>query len=156
MEDPQSPLIFWVAIYGAVLSTATLIWYVLRDVVLQRGKIKVRMKVEEVFVSPKTIAVLRVLATNVGRQPISVAEFGAHQRTKTGSIREVKNRSYGRGPNLPNVLAPGETIEFSTSDLELGFEPVETYFVRDGTGRIWKASLSDMRCAFAECNRIEK
>jgi hypothetical protein len=148
------------AIWGAVLSTITVVWNVLRDR-RDRPKLKLTPLLELMaqdsygHLHPlkdltgeehdKAQCVLGLTVTNVGRRPILVTGWGT-----TAANNSVP--TFFPAFRRSEPLGEGEFQRLAvTSALK---DSVRTIFVRDSTGKDWKLPRKQFELLFKEAKRM--
>lgn len=148
---------FWIAVWGAVLGTASFGWNIYRAVT-DRGELRVQCHIGRFPVAPFAIlgeerpvsSQLAYNITNVGRKPIYVSHFGGVYAD--GASIEVVPRA-----PLPKELKPGETISERAEDpvkMLLG-RRVRLLAAWDTTGRAHRVSRRNLRQVVAQAQRLQ-
>lgn len=154
--DKATDLTIVLAVYGALLSSITFGWNLLRDL-SDRGKLKLELSIRKMTaptggriyatlpsmtVEPVTEQLYLVLSVvNVGRRPMLWEGWG-------GKYFEPVNGDTGFtiiGPNLPKMLNERESHREFT-ELEPGLMPnLKRLFMWDTSGKKWDVSYWQLR-----------
>jgi hypothetical protein len=159
----RNGLVTFLAVWGAVLSTITVMWTVYKDV-HDRSKIKVTAKLRRIGqrevdgqgyaaaphlnirgLGDELYVVVSVM--NVGRRPMNWKGWGGTYRNPVNGERSfvVSARE------LPKILGEqDEHSEFTFVEKEIGTGNVEGIQVWDGGGRQWHVSKKDMKQLLAD------
>src|SRR5262249_35420899 len=102
----------FLAVWGAILSTAVAAWTVARDL-RDRAKVQLDPMLGNIVPGDDKRDYLFVTVTNVGRRPILIKscyfEFGKGRKGEFGFIL---------AQNLPRMLKEGEYLNVQTTDLK--------------------------------------
>lgn len=130
----ESTTITVLAIWGAVLSSITLVWNLYRDF-LQRGRLRVTCYIGQIFGDPAISHEKRLLiwnVTNIGKEPVVLTNIG-------GSFGETAFVINTRDP-LPRTLRSGDYFTGFSDDLSVLKQELEYLCAHDSLGRVFKAS----------------
>lgn len=121
-----------IAIYGAVLSTIT----ILRQVLSDRAKIRITVNRNMQMVGhPRyagmTLTIVRV--TNVSRRPVTITTFGAIRLHPNTNFVAVDSQ-----PQMPSEITEGKYIESYWDQADLDFSTIDYWAAWDSHGRIYK------------------
>ncbi len=149
---------FWIAVWGAVLGTASFGWNIYRSAI-DRGRLYVRCSIDHI-VQVGAVAVgaarprgpkLTYRVTNVGRRPIFLDRIGGGYSKQHFMIIQ------GEAP-WPRELKPGESyVGWGNEDpvkTLLGDGGVKFLGAWDTTGRLYRVSRRDLQLLFAEAKRL--
>lgn len=120
------------AIWGAILSTAAIIWNIIRDVG-DKGKLDVAFYIGNILggiESPDKDLVFYKI-TNVGRKPITVTQVGGGFKVKHFLIPTL---------NVPKLLNPTEYFTVQGEDFSIFEKDLQFLGAWDSTGKIWKVN----------------
>lgn len=121
-----------IAVYGAVLSTVT----ILRQYFSDRVKVKVTVRKNMMMVGdPRykgmTLTVLTV--TNVGKRPVTITTFGAIGLHPHRSLVAVDTH-----PLTPCELTEGKFVTSQLDQSDLDFSTIDHWAAWDSHGRVYK------------------
>jgi len=121
-----------IAIWGAVLSTAAIVWNIIRDTG-DKGKLDVVFYIGNIFggVEPSDKDFIFFKVTNVGRKPITVTQVGGGLKVK---------HFFMPSPNIPKLLNPTEYITAQGEDFSIFDNDLKFLGAWDSTGKIWKVN----------------
>jgi hypothetical protein len=157
----DAPVTLVIAIWGAVLGTASFAWNIYRAT-SDRGRLQVSCRIARFQIVPATFLTgggrptepqIAYTITNVGRRPIFVSHFGGAYRDGKGF--EVVPRT----SPWPKELKPGESIS------ERAEEPVKVLLNNGGavflgawdtTGKVYKIRRRDLRRLKAEAEHLRR
>lgn len=146
----------FIALWGAILGTVTLVWNIRRDVI-DRPKLKVTPYVAQV--GAQGVGVIAIVLTyslvNVGRRQITVVNVGGkvkHHPTNATNFVLLCDPEFGR---LPQTLGHSQTCSVSCRDLSVLNDNLEACYAMDSTGKCWNATTKSMEQlrASSEWNR---
>lgn len=121
-----------IAVYGAVLSTVT----ILRQYLSDRVKVKVTVRKNMQMVGDprykgKTLTILTV--TNVGKRPVTITTFGAIGLHPHHSLVAVDTQ-----PLTPCELTEGKYVLSKLEQSDLDFSTIDYWAAWDSHGRVHK------------------
>ena len=128
----------WLAIYGAVVATGTLVWTLYRDTSNRSRTLDVHAFIGFSDADPKGRDHLVVRATNIGRENVFVAVLAlevSRPGAETRSVRILRDRAV----TFPKKLEPGESVGIVSNDLTLLDDPLLKIFAETTTGRRFDA-----------------
>ena len=140
------------AIWGAVLSSFTVVWNLLRYH-MQRGRLRISCYIGQ-FIGEKGSGVdskinyLIYQVTNMGKEPVVLAKIGGTYKDKTGFLVMPPLRQA-----LPLTLKPGEYAMIECSDLHTLGKYLKCLIAIDSLGRQWKApkkQIKDLKQRYAD------
>lgn len=122
------------AIYGSLLATLNLGWLIYKEIT-NRSKLKVICYFGEILGDPQLsgIQLSIIKATNVGKQPIYLAQFG-------GGFE--KSHFLIPNQNIPRFLNPGEYQSAYIAASEIFNRDIQFLGAWDSMDRIWKVKQS--------------
>jgi hypothetical protein len=128
------------AFYGTIVSTAALVWNILRDS-RDRPKIKLEAMIGKLYPDHTERDYLVLTMTNIGRRPVQIKGwYGLRKKRKTDE-RGILVVTQG----LPRILNEAESHhEFCTS-LSILNDDLQTLYVSDSADRKWKLSKKQLR-----------
>jgi hypothetical protein len=136
----MNELTTFLAVWGAIVSTAAIIWNIRRDLV-DRGRLRVicyfgqlRSGVEPE--DPTTYLAYQV--TNMGRRPVVVTHIG-------GAIRKGRHFMVNTRVGMPRTLQPGECFLEYTHDLSVLDQSPQSLWAIDSLGKHWKVPRKQLR-----------
>jgi hypothetical protein len=146
MPTPDPTLTFWLAVYGAGLSTLTLIWNLVRDVLDRRQRVRVTVAIVRLFGpgvhDPNEY--LKIGLTNVSRQADVVINqvgvfYGRFERWSRFKKRTHWGIMLTRPGDLPRRLTPDEHVDLllpvPTGETLERVLDARRFYVTDSRGR---------------------
>lgn len=130
--DPNTT--FYLAAYGAVVSTASVVWAIVRDV-RNRGRLRLRCYIGEMSrresVNKRSPPLLVWEIVNTGTKPIILAHLG---------VSHFDGREGALGPSgpLPRPIQPGEKTEEYSTDLGILNDNLKSLWVQDTVGKTYR------------------
>jgi hypothetical protein len=121
----QEKITFWLAIWGAILSTIAIVWNILRDL-KDRADIQVKVKKSDRLEAFSQIPYVDVELSNIGKRPITVTEVYYKISDQLHKVELSKE--------LPKELSEGEPCHFDILILK-GLEKVEFIAAKDVRGK---------------------
>jgi len=140
--NPET-ITFFVAVWGAVLSTFAVGWNFYRDF-SDRGRLKVTcffglIAGGNLGVEHKDCLIWTV--TNVGRQPVFLKQIG-------GSLREDRHWVNFGHTDLPKMLKPGEyVVDFMDDFSSINIDEISAFTAYDSLGNTYRAPRKQMKVA---------
>jgi len=136
----MDPLTTFLAVWGAVVSTAAIVWNVRRDLV-DRGKLRVTCYLGHLQggfgpEDPRLHLVYSV--TNTGRRPVTVTHIG-------GAVTKERHFMIIPRGELPRTLQPGEAVLEYSDDLSVLDEAPLALWAIDSIGKHWKVPRKPLR-----------
>lgn len=146
----------WLALWGAVIGTVSLVWNIRRDV-LQRARLKVTITASPVLVNGTPLAHEYLVYTivNMGHRPVTVIDVGG----QVGRGKAATTIAFGYDPligTLPKKLNHSETCQIGCAGVEILNDDLAVLWVTDSSGRRWRVSRRNMRAlrASPSWNRV--
>lgn len=149
---------FWIAIWGAILGTASFGWNIFRHVT-DRGRLRVRCSIDFIVmpgafplgaIRPRELK-LTYHVTNVGRRPIFLTQIGGGYAKKHFMILQ-------RETPWPRELKPGDAYlgwgDQNPMDILLGNGEVKFLGAWDSMGKLYKTPRRDLQRLIAEAKRL--
>ncbi len=152
MPNAQDWLTSLLALWGAVIATAALVWNIARDVFMQRPKIKLSARVMVAFGGGGPLkdgeSYLIVTVVNISRRPVKLVSFGL----VTWSGHDLLVRTLD---TLPVTLSDGDSLDlFGEADgLKTSLESlgrIRYIGVWDSTSKVWKVPRRNTRKVISE------
>jgi hypothetical protein len=142
LEPKSSGAIGFLAIWGALLSTANVAWTMARDW-NDRGRIRISAMIGRVISQmpgqsdQKDYVCLTI--TNVGKRPIKITNVGGQYFPGT----KARSHFIVVGQNYPKILPETEDI-MEKADVVDDLRNIKTFIVYDSSGRKWRVSWKIM------------
>jgi hypothetical protein len=138
------------ALWGAIIATATATWTILRDS-SDRGKVAIDVSVGRFYPTHQDQDILFITITNVGKRPVLIKSWGMKLR-KPLNGKEPFIVIVPRG--LPRVLNETDYHNEWTHDVSWLTEDVEHLWVLDSSGKHWHAPKKQLRRAIEDARKI--
>lgn len=128
------------AFYGTVVSTAALVWNIVRDS-RDRPKVRLEAMIGKIYPDHTDRDYLVLTMTNVGRRPVQIKGwYGLRKKTYDGP-KGIMVVTQG----LPRILNESESHHEYCIDLSLLDDQLKTLFVTDSAGREWHLTKKQIR-----------
>jgi hypothetical protein len=166
MAETNDSVTLWIAIYGALVSTAVFLWNVrlgLRDssrllisIVFEpysTNELGERIIYKEIVPSPRNtklppLVQLRVHVTNVGRRPVALRRWYLYSK-------KLGNPAIYSHDSRPTIkLQEGEGTDFVADDLKQWLGSADGLAVEDLAGKAWKLSKSEFNYAKSHIDQL--
>jgi ABC-type antimicrobial peptide transport system permease subunit len=147
-------LIDFLAIWGAIVSTAAMTWNIVRDI-RDKGKLKIDVVIGKEILIDNAGKIMQghtdekqlvISITNVGRRPVLVKGWGGMLKNNQGFF--VPSRK------LPQMLKEGEYLLDYTSDLSILSQNLKTIYVWDSADKKWAVSRKNLKQLFKNAERV--
>mgnify|MGYP001221473257 CR=1 FL=1 len=128
------------AFYGTVVSTAVLVWNIVRDS-KDRPKIRLEAMIGTIYPDHSEKDYLVLTMTNVGRRPVQIKGwYGLKKKTFEGP-KGIMVVTQG----LPRILNESESHHEYCTYLSLLDDQLKTLYVTDSAGRKWHLTKKQIR-----------
>lgn len=155
MPSPEAT--FWLAIYGAVLSTSALLWNIVRDILDRRSRLRLTVAVVNIVsgyslrgrphVSDDQVCFTVTNLAGADAQIQQIGSFGGWSE-RWSKFRSRSDWSVIMVPGLPRRLASVEKADLMMPllpDAAAKLQSVRRIWVQDSLGRRHYASRSNLR-----------
>jgi hypothetical protein len=132
-------------IYGAVLSTAALIWNVIRDL-NDRPKLKVEAMIGYMVPSVDKKQSIFLTVSNIGKRPVMVK----------GWYGELKGTNFMVVTTLlPKMLEESHYLTEKLDDLTVFENGLKNLYITDSTDKKWKISSKNIKSLHKEYSKLK-
>src|SRR5437762_6679904 len=133
----------FLAVWGALLSTALAGWTIFRDL-RDKGKLQLDATIGNIVPGDDKRDFLLLTITNVGRRPILLKSW--YLKFNKGSTHPL---AFILADNLPKMLKEGEFLTVKTHELQ-HLVKTEKILVCDSNGKQWKVPKKSLRTAIQD------
>lgn len=127
------------AFYGAIVSTAALVWNILRDS-RDRSRVKLQAMIGKIYPDHTDRDYLILTMTNVGRRPVQIKGWYGLRKKSSDGERGIMVFTQG----LPRILNEAESHNEFCTDLTILNKDLKTLYVSDSAGRDWRLTKKYM------------
>jgi hypothetical protein len=121
------------AFYGTIVSTAALVWNIIRDS-RDRSRVKLEAMIGKLYPDHTDRDYLVLTMTNVGRRPVQIKGWYGLRKRRSDDERGLIVVTQG----LPRILNEAESHHEFCIDLTLLNKDLQKLYVSDSAGREWK------------------
>ena len=127
------------AIWGAVVSTIAIVWNIVRDLWIDKGRLSVFIEIYKTIPNHANINHVVINIVNIGKRPILIKGWGIKKGKQIYIILPHPE-------NLPKMLKEGEDITEFTDDLSIIISnDLTEVFVYDSAGKNWYAKKKNIK-----------